>query len=74
MALSATSKPNNTIDEWIEAAVALIFCLACVGVGMAVSEWPTMTAPILIATVTAYLPIAVWLTKRRRARGIRRFF
>ena len=74
MALSAVSKPNHTVDEWVEGAVALIFCLGCVGIGMLISDHPHLTAPILITTVTAYAPLAIWITKRRRARGITRLF
>jgi len=72
--MSAASKPNNTLDEWTEAAVALIFCTGCVGVGMAISEWPHMTFPIALGTLAAYTPIAIWITKRRRARGQRSIF
>lgn len=74
MALSTTSKPNNAVAEWIEGAVALIFCLGCVGVGWQISDHPHLTVPIILATVVAYMPLAVWITKRRWARGQRSIF
>lgn len=74
MTVSGTSKPNNTMDEWIEGLVAMGFCTGGVYVGTSISNWPIFTVPILLAYIAVYVPLAIWITKRRWARGQRSIF
>jgi hypothetical protein len=60
---------NASRAEVVEAIVWTIFCVSGVGVGLAMIEWPSRFTHIAVLYGTAYLALAAWVVRRKRARG-----
>ncbi len=55
--------------ELLENAIWFVFCVSGVGIGLAMIEWPNLLTHIAVAYGLAYLTLAAWVVRRKRARG-----
>ena len=67
-------KESVALADLTEGAAWLVVCVAGFFIGGAIYDATPLSMPIAVLYGTGVLAVAVWTTRRQRARGIKRWF